>query len=324
MAAPVITGVEREGAFAFTDVVESVKTQRELGDHYLVILNQDASRFRELAERFGGRALKFTGDGWLLFFDTCRQAVGWALEVRNYLYERYLNTDERFRLKHRIGIDVGTALVGDHDAFGEVVNRSKRIESSALPNRICMSKAVLDQVEKELIKFRDVAGRAVFARPHSKTQGKGVGASLDMWMIAPIGEFQSDQAVAIVDLPDNKSNSFWAWLSGKVSPFAIIALIAVAVGLIVIAFFEYFFGPPEYAPPKAEYAPASFAPPVQRSLHSVPPVTDTQDPTSRTPQAVPHASPPAVESQLQGQEAAPQLPQPKSERPAWYSEAVGD
>jgi len=248
----IITGVEREGAFAFIDVVDSVIKQRELGDQYLLVLNQDATKFKELCEKFGGRTLKFTGDGWLLFFETSLDAVKWALEVRDYIYQRKLFSEPKFVLQHRIGIEYGKALVGDTDAWGDAVNVAKRIESAALPNTIGLSVGVYESVKKDIERYRDAANRSVLHGRTSVTASKNVVVEM-----ARISQIADAAAPAEAEKPDvdnpgpSGAKTEIVKAADRMSPYIVFVLIAVAIGLLVITYFEIIFRAPEGSPVKA-------------------------------------------------------------------------
>ncbi|MBV6458405.1 MAG: hypothetical protein HONBIEJF_01532 [Fimbriimonadaceae bacterium] len=245
----IITGVEREGAFAFIDVVDSVIKQRELGDQFLLVLNQDVTKFKELCEKYGGRTLKFTGDGWLMFFETSLDAAKWALEVRDYIYQRKLFSEPKFVLQHRIGIEYGKALVGETDAWGDPVNVAKRIESAALPNTIGLSVGVYESVKKELERYRDAANRSVLHGRTSVTASKNV--VVEMARISQIADGAEPLSLAPIDEPSPekpKRTDLIGKTADRMSPYIVFTLVAVAIGLVVIAFFEVIFGAPEGSP----------------------------------------------------------------------------
>jgi len=259
----IITGVEREGAFAFIDVVDSVIKQRELGERFLFVLDQDAQKFKEICQKFGGRTLKFTGDGWLLFFETSWDAVQWALEVRDYIYQRKLFSEPQFTLQHRIGIEFGTALVGESDAWGDPVNVAKRIESAALPNGIGLSIAVYESVKKELERYRDAANRSVLHGRTSVSESKRI--VLEMARISQIAE-SSEVPDSAVITPIESEKPKVATQIGKaadrLSPYMVFVFVAVAIGLVVIAFFEVIFRAPEGSPFNAGVEPGATPAPI--------------------------------------------------------------
>jgi class 3 adenylate cyclase len=57
-------------AVLFTDIVESTRLATDLGDRRSrALLEAHQSLIREQLERFGGREIKTTGDGFLAIFD---------------------------------------------------------------------------------------------------------------------------------------------------------------------------------------------------------------------------------------------------------------
>jgi len=102
---------------------------------------------REVADakiaEYRGRIVETTGDGLLVEFasivDAVRCAVEWkrAMAMRNVSHER--------RVAFRIGINLGEVIIDDEDIYGDGVNVAARLEASAEPGGICVSRVVRDQ-----------------------------------------------------------------------------------------------------------------------------------------------------------------------------------
>jgi adenylate cyclase len=96
--------------------------------------------------KFGGRIIRWTGDGIFLEFESVVEAVRCAValgEAVSRLNEALL-PDRRIAL--RIGINLDNIIVDDGDVFGDGVNIAARLEALAEPGSIYISGAVHDQV----------------------------------------------------------------------------------------------------------------------------------------------------------------------------------
>jgi len=99
-----------------------------------------------ITERFGGRVVKGTGDGWLAEFGSATDAVLSSLEIQADLTARQARTPEERRLALRVGVSLGEIAVEDGDVYGTGVNLAARLESIAVPGGVCISDWVHAQV----------------------------------------------------------------------------------------------------------------------------------------------------------------------------------
>jgi adenylate cyclase len=139
-------------AVLLVDVVDSVRQMRldeeRLVGHWLEL--QDAI-VANVIPRHSGHLVKSTGDGLLLDFASIRDAVGAAFAIQ--LVSRRLNEAKPAgeRLHLRMGIETGSLIVGEHDIYGNIVNRAARLVSSlARPDEIVMSATARDQLTPAL------------------------------------------------------------------------------------------------------------------------------------------------------------------------------
>ncbi len=80
---------------------------------------------------FGGRVVKYTGDGFLAEFGSAQDAVNCALKLQQGLADCPLD--------FRIGINLGDIVDDGQDIHGEGVNVAARLENIAEPGSICIS-----------------------------------------------------------------------------------------------------------------------------------------------------------------------------------------
>ena len=123
----------------FTDVEASTDLTTRLGDdaaasllatHDAIILDQVAAH--------GGRDVRSTGDGFLVFFDSPRAAVSCALAIQRELAER----EQAIRV--RIGLNAGEVLEGEGESqrFGAAINLAARVMDRADGGEILVTDTV--------------------------------------------------------------------------------------------------------------------------------------------------------------------------------------
>ena len=151
-----LTAVRSRGQLAralltvmFTDIVDSTARAAELGDgrwRDLLARHDDAVR-KELA-RFGGRAVKTVGDGFLATFDgPPSRALRCALAVTREARE--------LGVEVRVGMHTGECeLIGD-DVGGMAVHLASRVAGLAAPGEMLVSGTVAGTVVGGAFTFED-------------------------------------------------------------------------------------------------------------------------------------------------------------------------
>jgi TolB-like protein/class 3 adenylate cyclase/Tfp pilus assembly protein PilF len=115
-----------------------------------------------------GRIVKNTGDGFLAEFASVLDAVRCAAEVQRGTVDRESEVREEWRIRFRIGINLGDVIAEGRDIFGDGVNIAARLEALAEPGGICISRMVRDQIRDKLpYLFEDMGEQPVknIARP---------------------------------------------------------------------------------------------------------------------------------------------------------------
>jgi len=115
-----------------------------------------------------GRIVKTTGDGVLVEFRSAVEAVACVISVQRGITLRNEGAAEDKRVIFRIGVNVGDIISEAGDIFGDGVNVAARLESLCEPGRLCISRAVRDQVRDKLpVTFDDLGEQQVknIARP---------------------------------------------------------------------------------------------------------------------------------------------------------------
>ena len=132
----------------FTDIVDSTKTAAELGDQrWREQLERHQKTVTKALERFGGRQVKNTGDGFLATFDGPARAIRCAREI--------LDSSEEEGLRVRAGVHTGEIEVMDDDIGGMGVHIAARVSALAGPSEVLVSRTVKDLVAGSGLEFAD-------------------------------------------------------------------------------------------------------------------------------------------------------------------------
>ncbi|HEY5685785.1 MAG TPA: adenylate/guanylate cyclase domain-containing protein [Acidimicrobiia bacterium] len=136
LAAVVVADVVGYSALMESDEQSTIAEMRRLSSDIVA----------PVTERFNGRVVKGTGDGWLAEFGSVTDAVFSSLEIQAELALRQDRTPQSPRLALRIGVSLGEITVDDGDVFGTGVNLAARLESIAIPGGVCVSDWAYQQV----------------------------------------------------------------------------------------------------------------------------------------------------------------------------------
>lgn len=120
---------------------------------FTAIMQEDermAMKYREKLKKcletevklYGGRIVKYTGDGALCSFKSAIDSIRAALVVQ-------YNMLESPAVPLRIGIHQADVIVEEDDVFGDGVNIASRLESLALPGSIFISAKVYDDIKNQ-------------------------------------------------------------------------------------------------------------------------------------------------------------------------------
>jgi adenylate cyclase len=97
-----------------------------------------------------GELADFSGDNFLASFGTARDAVACALEIQRVLEARNAPLPEARRMRFRIGAHLGDVQIEGERLFGDGVNVAARLQPLAQPGGLCLSAALLEQVQGKL------------------------------------------------------------------------------------------------------------------------------------------------------------------------------
>jgi class 3 adenylate cyclase/quercetin dioxygenase-like cupin family protein len=143
---------ESERKFAtivFTDLSRSTETLGQMGDaRWRALLAEHNQAVRVQIERFNGREIQTTGDGFLVVFDNPARAVRAAAAM--------LDTAAGHGLTARAGVHTGEIEVQGDDIRGIAVHAAARILALASPGQVVVSGTVRDLLSGSGMEFSDL------------------------------------------------------------------------------------------------------------------------------------------------------------------------
>lgn len=132
----------------FTDIVSSTERAATLGDRpWRELLDAHDRVVRNELERFGGREVKTTGDGFLATFDGPGRAIRCACAIRDGV--RHLG------IEIRTGLHTGELEVRGDDVAGVAVHIGARVAAHAAAGEVLVSGAIPPLVFGSGINFEE-------------------------------------------------------------------------------------------------------------------------------------------------------------------------
>ena len=132
----------------FTDVVGSTDQAAGMGDRrWSELLATHDGLTRAELERFRGREIRATGDGFLATFDGPGRAVRCACAIRDAVRAIGINV--------RVGLHTGEIELNADDIGGIAVHIAQRVQAHAQPDEVLVSRTVADLVGGSGIPFAD-------------------------------------------------------------------------------------------------------------------------------------------------------------------------
>jgi class 3 adenylate cyclase len=145
-ARPIVEPDRVLATILFTDIVDSTGRAAALGDaRWRTSLGAHDRAVRTALERYRGREIKSTGDGFLATFDGPARAVRAALSIRDVIAEQGIDV--------RSGLHTGEIELTGSDIAGIAVHIAARISALAGPGEVLVSSTVKDLVTGSGIAF---------------------------------------------------------------------------------------------------------------------------------------------------------------------------
>jgi adenylate cyclase len=159
-------------------------------------------------EKYRGRIVKTTGDGFLIEFASVIDAVRCAAEVQWATRRWNVGTAADRHIELRIGINLGDVIADDDDLYGDGVNIAARIEALADVGGVFVSGTVYDQVRDRLpFGFEDLGEQLV----------KNIARPIRVYRVL-LGEVASTTTGEALALPDKPSIAVLAFTNMSGDP----------------------------------------------------------------------------------------------------------
>jgi class 3 adenylate cyclase len=132
----------------FTDIVDSTTTLERMGDTtWQRLLLEHNDRLRSELDRFRGREVVTTGDGFLALFDGAARAVRCAAAMTESV--------RPLGIEIRAGLHTGEITIAAGNAHGVAVHAAARIASLAGPSEVLVSATTRDLLDGSGLRFGD-------------------------------------------------------------------------------------------------------------------------------------------------------------------------
>jgi DNA-binding NarL/FixJ family response regulator/class 3 adenylate cyclase len=149
--------------FLFTDIEGSTRLLRDVGrDRYEELLGMHRRLLRNAVEPFGGFLSGNEGDGSLIVFRSGGDAVAAAADAQRAHSAHAWPSDGRVRV--RMGLHTGDAIMGDEGYIGLAVHHGARIGAAGDGGQVLLSSITARLVAHQLprgVQLRDLGERAL-------------------------------------------------------------------------------------------------------------------------------------------------------------------
>ena len=132
----------------FTDIVNSTRSAAAVGNRrWREKLDLHDAMVRRQLDRFRGREIKHTGDGFLATFDGPARAIEGAWAIRD--------GSQALDMEIRAGLHTGVIELRGSDVSGTAVNLAARVQAAARPSEVLVSRTVTDLLAGSSFTFTD-------------------------------------------------------------------------------------------------------------------------------------------------------------------------
>jgi class 3 adenylate cyclase len=132
----------------FTDIVDSTRRAAEIGDRdWHALLDAHDAIVRVQLNRFRGREVSTSGDGFLAMFDGPQRAIRCAMAIRDAV--------QALGIQVRAGLHTGECEVRGDDIGGIGVHIGARVSALAGPNDVLVSSTLRDLVIGSGLEFEE-------------------------------------------------------------------------------------------------------------------------------------------------------------------------
>ena len=118
---------------------------------YARVMRQRRELIEPTIAEHHGKLIKYTGDGFLVMFDSPVEAVRCAIVIQQSMVGRNTSLPREQWILYRIGVHLGDVIVEPSDVYGEGVNIAARLEGIATPGDLYISGGVYEQIKNKLV-----------------------------------------------------------------------------------------------------------------------------------------------------------------------------
>lgn len=174
-----------------------------------------------LINKFRGRIVKHTGDGFLAEFPSTIDAMKCAIQMQTGVEKRNKGVPEENRILFRLGLNLCDVVSDEEDIYGDGVNIAARVEALAAPGTICITSAVHDQVRKKVkVEFEDLGRKKL----------KNVSKPVRIFQVWPLGKSRETDSDKVPRMePDAVEKSPVSQWTGFASAVIIVFSLAAIV-----------------------------------------------------------------------------------------------
>ena len=141
---------QRPPAICFLDITGYTRLTQERGDREAAALADDLNRLvKRTSVQYGGRPVKWLGDGVMFHFPDPGQGVVAALDMAEGVVGAGLPPAH-------VGLHCGPVVLRDGDYFGQTVNLAARIADYARRGEVLVSQAIVDAGAAPGVTFDDL------------------------------------------------------------------------------------------------------------------------------------------------------------------------
>jgi class 3 adenylate cyclase/pimeloyl-ACP methyl ester carboxylesterase len=132
----------------FTDIVDSTRRAAEIGDRdWHALLDAHDAVVRVQLNRFRGREVNTSGDGFFAMFDGPQRAIRCAMAIRDAV--------QALGIQVRAGLHTGECEIRGDDIGGIAVHIGARVSALAGPNEVLVSSTLRDLVIGSGLEFEE-------------------------------------------------------------------------------------------------------------------------------------------------------------------------
>ena len=173
-----VTGPDGTVTILFSDIENSTSLNEQLGDKgWVALLGAHDELVKRAVADHGGVVVKTQGDGFMIVFGDCVNAVRAALQIQRLIKSNAHRRLRRTPIKVREGLHVGAVVHKNGDFFGTNVAMAARIAAHAVGGQILVS----DDVRSRLADNPDAEDIRVVEA--FETELKGLEGNHQLWEV---------------------------------------------------------------------------------------------------------------------------------------------